>query len=249
MKTDLVIPVLNEQGQLASTVRRLLWPGISGWPEDLRVTIVDNGSSDGTPEIGQALAAEHPRVHYMRLEERGRGRALKLAWMLSDAPIVAYMDVDLSTELAAFPRLLKPLTSGRADIAIGCRNHPAARVIRGLKREFISRGYNRLARLVTGTRIRDLQCGFKVLTQDAVKRLLPLVEDTGWFFDTELLLIAEHLGYRIHEEPVSWIDDPDSRVRLLHTAWEDWKGLLRMRRALRLDKYPRRLEPEVHATV
>ncbi len=233
MKVDLVIPVLNEEMQLEASVRRLLAPGIAGWPEDVRVVIVDNGSTDGTAEIAGRLASEVPKVSHQRLEQRGRGRALKTSWLRSEADVLAYMDVDLSTGLEAFPKMIAPLIEGRADLAIGCRLHPQAHVIRGWKREFISRSYNRLAQGMTGTRVRDLQCGFKAITRPAAQRLLPMVEDTGWFFDTELLLLAEHLGFRIHEQPVTWTDDPDSRVRFCRTAWEDWKGLLRMRLSLR----------------
>lgn len=233
MKIDLVIPVLNEEAQLEASVRRLLAPGIAGWPEDVRIIIVDNGSTDGTAEVARRLAREVMAVSHQRLEERGRGRALKTSWLRSEADVLAYMDVDLSTGLESFPKLIAPLAEGRADVAIGCRLHPQANVVRGWKREFISRSYNRLAHGMTGTRMRDLQCGFKAITRPAAQRLLPLVEDTGWFFDTELLLLAEHFGFRIHEQPVSWMDDPDSRVRFFRTAWEDLKGLLRMRRSLR----------------
>ncbi len=237
MKVDLVIPVLNEEAQLEASIRRLLSSGIAGWPAAVQIIIVDNGSKDGTAEIAGRLAAGIPAVSHHRLEERGRGRALKTLWLRSEADVLAYMDVDLSTGLEAFPKLIAPLVAGRADLAIGCRLHPQARVIRGWKREFISRSYNRLAQGMTGTRVRDLQCGFKAITRPAARRLLPMVEDTGWFFDTELLLLAEHLGCRIHEQAVTWTDDPDSRVRFCRTAWEDWKGLLRMRRALKRGQF------------
>lgn len=233
MKVDIIIPVLNEEAQLEASIRRLLSPKITEWPERVRLIIADNGSTDGTAEIARKLSSEFPVVSHLRMEKRGRGRALKTAWIGSDADVMAYMDVDLSTRLGAFPKLIAPLADARADLAVGCRLHRQSCVVRGWKREFISRSYNRLAQGVTGTRVRDLQCGFKAITRATAYRLLPLVEDTGWFFDSELLLLAEHLGYRIHEQPVTWTDDPDSRVRFCRTAWEDWKGLLRMRRSIR----------------
>jgi glycosyltransferase involved in cell wall biosynthesis len=246
MTIDLVIPVLDEEAQLEASVRRLLSPGVPDWPTNLRLIIADNGSTDRTPEIAQRLAEELSQVSHLWLEERGRGRALKQAWSGSEADILAYMDVDLSTGLEAFPRLLAPLIAGRADVAIGCRLHPAARVVRRWQREFISRAYNRLAQVTAGARVRDLQCGFKAITRNAARRLLPLIEDTGWFFDTELLLLAGHLGFRVQEEPVGWTDDPDSRVRLCRTAWEDWKGLLRVRRSIRQGRFGRPITLQTH---
>ena len=237
MVVELVIPVLNEEEQLEPSIRRLLAAPIDGWPTGIRIVIADNGSTDRTPDIARRLAHEFSQVCHLRLEERGRGRALKMAWSESDADILAYMDVDLSTGLEAFPRLLAPLISAKVDVSIGCRLHPLARVVRGWRREFISRSYNWLARITATTRVRDLQCGFKAISRQAAGRLLPLVEDTGWFFDTELLLLAEHLGFCIHEEPVTWTDDPDSRVHLFRTAWEDWKGLQRVRRSIRQGRY------------
>ena len=151
----------------------------------------------------------------------------------SDADVLAYMDVDLSTDLQHFPELIAPLLSGEADVAIGSRLLSQSRVDRGWKREFISRSYNRIARLMTGTRISDLQCGFKAINRMVAERVLLLVKDTSWFFDSELLIIAESMGMRIHEVPVAWRDDPDSRVRLVRTAWDDLKGLVRVRKTLR----------------
>jgi glycosyltransferase involved in cell wall biosynthesis len=247
MTIELVIPVLNEEAQLEASVRRLLSPGIADWPEGLRLVIADNGSTDRTGEIARRLAQKLPQVRHLRLEERGRGRALKRAWSQSEADLLAYMDVDLSTGLEAFPRMLAPLRAGQAEIGIGCRLHPEAQVIRGWKREIISRAYNGIAQATAGSRVRDLQCGFKAITRSAAERLLPWVEDHGWFFDTELLLLADHFGCRVHEEPVAWTDDPDSRVRLLNTAWEDWKGLLRVRKAIRQGRYGAPITLQPHA--
>lgn len=237
MKVTLVIPVLNEEQQLQTSIRRLLNPGVTGWPQDLELVIADNGSTDQTPEIAERLATEFDSIRVIRLEERGRGRALKTAWTSSDADVLAYMDVDLSTDLQHFPELIAPLLSGEADVAIGSRLLSQSRVDRGWKREFISRSYNRIARLMTGTRISDLQCGFKAINRMVAERVLLLVKDTSWFFDSELLIIAESMGMRIHEVPVAWRDDPDSRVRLVRTAWDDLKGLVRVRKGLRRGDY------------
>lgn len=210
------------------TLRAFL-SGEMSWA-DSRVVIADNGSTDSTPEIGRRLSDEHEDVGYLRLEQRGRGRALKAAWSASSADAVAYMDVDLSTDLAALPELVGVIETGRCDVAIGSRLCTGANVTgRSLKREVISRAYNLLIRAMFFVGFRDAQCGFKAVSRNAADSLVPLIQDNGWFFDTEMLLVAEKVGYSIEEVPVSWTDDPDTRVRVLNTAWVDFKGLLRMR--------------------
>ena len=195
-----------------------------------RVVIADNGSTDSTPDIGNRLSAAFNDVGYLRLDQRGRGRALKAAWRASDADAVAYMDVDLSTDLAALPALVGAIEAGQCEVAIGSRLCPGARVTgRSLKRELISRAYNLLIRAMFMVRFRDAQCGFKAISRNTADNVVPFVEDNGWFFDTEMLLVAEKAGYGIEEVPVSWTDDSDTRVRILSTAWTDLMGLLRMR--------------------
>ena len=142
------------------------------------------------------------------------------------------MDVDLSTDLAAVLPLVAPLLSGHSDLAIGTRLSRTSRVVRGTRREVISRCYNLLLRATLGIRFSDAQCGFKAIRADRARELLPLVEDTGWFFDTELLVLAERAGLRIYEVPVDWLDDPDSRVDIAATAMTDIKGIARLSRAL-----------------
>ncbi|MFM2077535.1 MAG: hypothetical protein RJA49_1425, partial [Actinomycetota bacterium] len=188
----------------------------------------DNASTDDTWAVAGTLAATIDGVRAIHLDQKGRGRALRAAWTDNDATIVAYMDVDLSTGLDALLPLIAPLLSGHSDVAIGSRLAAGSKVARGPKREFISRSYNRLLRTVFGNGFRDAQCGFKAVRRDVAERLLPLVEDNEWFFDTELLLVAERNGLRVHEVPVTWIDDPDSRVRVVHTAKQDLQGVARL---------------------
>ena len=190
--------------------------------------IADNASEDGTAAIGDRLAAELDAVAYVRLTEKGRGRALRRVWSRSDADVLAYMDVDLSTGLEALLPLVAPLISGHSDLAIGTRLARGSRVVRGPKRELISRTYNRLLHLTLRSRFSDAQCGFKAGRAAVVKALLPRVEDQAWFFDTELLVLAERSGLRIHEVPVDWVDDPDSRVDIVRTALEDLRGIARL---------------------
>jgi putative flippase GtrA len=223
-----VIPVRNEEHDLAPSVRRLLAFLHDGFPISTRITIADNGSSDGTWAQAQALQAELPAVRAVRLERPGRGGALRTIWSASDADVYTYMDVDLSTDLNALFPLLAPLLSGHSDVAIGTRLARGARVVRGPRREVISRCYNLLLHATLGTGFSDAQCGFKAIRADAARELLPLTADDGWFFDTELLVLAERAGLRIYEVPVDWIDDPDSRVKVASTAIGDIRGIIRL---------------------
>lgn len=227
---DVVVPVYNEQAALADSVRRLHRYLRENFAAPVRITIADNASVDDTPRIAADLAAELDGVRVVRLEEKGRGRALHAVWSTSDAPVLAYMDVDLSTDLAALAPLVAPLISGHSDLAIGTRLGRGSRVVRGAKREFISRCYNLILKSTLAARFSDAQCGFKAIRADVAHRLLPHVADTGWFFDTELLVLAERSGLRIHEVPVDWVDDPDSRVDIIATAAADLKGIGRLLR-------------------
>jgi glycosyltransferase involved in cell wall biosynthesis len=230
---DVVIPVYNEQHVLAASVRTLHDALSSRFDGSFRITIANNASTDDTLRTALALRFALPSVRVLHLERKGRGRALRRAWATSDAGVVAYMDVDLSTDLAALGDLVGPLLDGSADLAIGSRLARGAEVTRGARRELISRGYNLLLRAVLGVGFSDAQCGFKAGRRDVVAALLPEVHDESWFFDTELLCLAERRGLRIHEVPVRWVEDPDSRVRILATAREDLRGILRLRRARR----------------
>ncbi len=225
---DVVVPVYNEQAVLSDSIHRLHRYLSEDFPLSFRITIADNASIDATARIAAELADELPGVRMVRLEQKGRGRALHQVWSMSDAPVLAYMDVDLSTDLAALAPLVAPLVSGHSDLAIGTRLGRGSRVVRGAKREFISRCYNLILRSTLSARFTDAQCGFKAIRADVAAELLPYVEDTGWFFDTELLVLAERSGLRIHEVPVDWIDDPDSRVDIVATAIADLKGIARL---------------------
>lgn len=230
-RVDVVIPVYNEEKVLADSVARLTRFLAHNVGVDWRVVVADNASGDGTRAVGERLASEgEGRVAYLHLPQKGRGRALRTAWLASDAAVVSYMDVDLSTNLEALPQLLSAILEEGYDIAIGSRLKRGARVTRQWKREIISRGYNLLVKLFFPRRtFSDAQCGFKALTTSAARALVPRVENNNWFFDSELLIRGEQLGYRIAEVPVEWIEDLDSRVNVLKTATEDVQGLLRVR--------------------
>lgn len=232
LRVDVVIPVLNEAHVLARSVAAvqqfLATAPICRW----RVVIVDNGSTDGTDRVARELVAAHGDVQFLQLPQRGRGRALRQAWTQSDADIVCYTDVDLSTELAALPRMVQAITMDGFDLATGSRLLPDSRTRRSVSREFISRCYNLFVKAVLWTSFSDAQCGFKAISRQAMLDLVPRVRDQSWFFDTELLVLAEKGGYRIADLPVEWIEDDDSRVRIVRTAWDDIKGVWRLRWAL-----------------
>jgi len=227
---EIVVPVRNEQRELTDHVTRLVEHLQRDFPYAWLVTIADNGSTDGTWSLAQQLEQAHPGlVRAVHLDLPGRGRALHTVWSASDADVVTYMDVDLSTDLTALVPLVEPLLSGRSELAAGTRLAPGAHVVRGLKREVISRCYNLLLRAILRVRFSDAQCGFKAIRTDAARALLPLVEDRAWFFDTEMLVLAERAGLRIHEVPVDWTDSPDSRVKIAATALADLRGMWRLR--------------------
>ena len=231
---EIVVPVYNEERALPVCIDLLTKTLEQQRDLTWSILIADNGSIDSTQEVAEALAALHPgRVQVLRLEQKGRGRALRAAWLRSTADVVAYTDVDLSTNLQHLLPLVQPLLEGRAQVATGNRLMHGAEVQRQLKREVVSRCYNLLVKLFFPRRkVTDMQCGFKALTREVVSDVVPLVQDESWFFDTELLLLAEQKGYAMHQIPVQWAEDLDSRVRIIRTAIDDIKGLIRLRRTL-----------------
>ncbi|MET7422050.1 glycosyltransferase [Dactylosporangium sp. NPDC005555] len=229
---DLVVPVYNEETDLAPCVRRLHANLTATFPYPFRITVADNGSTDGTLHVAHTLAGELPGIGVLHVAEKGRGRALRAAWTASHAQVLAYTDVDLSTDLAALLPLVAPLLSGHSDVSIGTRLTGGARVVRGAKRECISRCYNLILHGALHAGFSDAQCGFKAIRKDVADKVLPLIQDTGFFFDTELLILAQRAGLRIHEVPVDWVDDPDTRVDILATALADLMGIARLARGV-----------------
>jgi glycosyltransferase involved in cell wall biosynthesis len=228
---EIVVPVFNEEATLERNVELLLDYMRREFPFRFSIVVADNASTDTTPLITSMLAAQHDEVAALRLESKGRGLALRSAWLASGADVLSYMDVDLSTNLESFLPLVAPILSGHSELAIGTRLARHAHVRRRVKREVLSRGYNGLIHAAFGAFFSDAQCGFKAIRADVARSLVPRIHDDGWFFDTELLLLAERLGLRVHEVPVDWIEDLDSRVDVPATIAGDLRGLWRMRRA------------------
>src|SRR6476620_11893773 len=243
---DVTIPVYNEERDLEECLRRLHAYLRGTFPHSFRITVADNASTDGTLQAAERVARELREVTVVHLEEKGRGNALRKVWLASPSPVLAYMDVDLSTDLAALAPLLAPLISGHSDLAIGTRLTRNPRVVRGPKREFISRGYNLMLPSLMAARFSDAQCGFKAIRADVAQQILPYTVDNSWFFDTELLVLAERCGLRVHEVPVDWIDDPDSSVDLVRTAVADLRGMARLSRDLVYGRIP---VPELRAAL
>jgi putative flippase GtrA len=234
---DVVIPVFNEEKAVVGSVETVR-AHLQSLPYAFRVTIADNASTDATSLLAHQLAHRYPDVRVVSLTQKGRGRALKRAWSESDAEVLVYMDVDLSTDLNALLPLVAPLLSGHSDLAIGSRLARTSRTTRGPKRELISRTYNAMLRGALRARFSDAQCGFKAIRRDVAAELLPLIADDEWFFDTELLVVAERAGLRIHEVPVDWVDDTDSRVDIVRTAAADLRGMARLGWALLRGRIP-----------
>jgi glycosyltransferase involved in cell wall biosynthesis len=230
---DVVVPVYNEERALPESIpvlRNFLTS--SSFPYEWRIVIADNASIDSTPAVGQEIAdGSDGQVAYVRIEAKGRGRALKRTWLESPKDIVSYMDVDLSTGLDAFTPLIRAIAEEGYDVAIGSRLAAQARIKRSLKRRTLTRGYNTLIKAVFQTRFSDAQCGFKAVSRAAAQRIIPLIEDNNWFFDTELLIIAEKMGYRVKDVAVKWVEDLDTRVNIAATVTEDLRGLARLFRS------------------
>jgi len=226
---DVVLPVYNEERVMERSVRTLHLFLSDNLHQEWRIVIADNGSRDRTFEVAQRLQSELKGVEARHIPEAGRGRALSRAWLDSEADVLAYMDIDLSTDLEAFPRLVSAVADQGHDVSAGTRLGAGTETTRSLKREVLSRGFVLLINILFGTRLRDTQCGFKAIGRDCAQKLLPFVKDTGWFWDTELLLLAAKGGWSVTFVPVRWVEDTDSRVKVLSTVWRDLKGLARMR--------------------
>jgi glycosyltransferase involved in cell wall biosynthesis len=229
VRVDVILPVFNEERVLERSVRTLHAYLTDNLRHDWKILIADNGSRDQTAQIAKQLEQTLPNVVAMHIPEAGRGRALTRAMLASDADILSYMDIDLSTDLDAFPKMVNAIAEQRYDVVAGTRLGLGAETTRSLKRELLSRGFVLMTNMLFQTRLRDTQCGFKAISREAAQKLLPMVKDTGWFWDTELLLMAAKSGWRVTFVPVRWIEDTDSRVKVVSTVWRDIKGLLRMR--------------------
>jgi len=229
MLVNITFPVFNEEAQLAASLQRVARFLATQPQYEWELVVADNGSEDRTLEKAREIAdGWEARLRILHWDAAGRGRALQGAWLGSEAEVLSYMDIDLSTDLVHLPALIATVANNEADLAVGSRLAPGSRTTRGWKRELLSRGYNRLLQATLGLKVRDAQCGFKAISRAAARSLLPQVRDPGFFFDTELLVLAQRQGWRLRELPVRWVDDPDTRVHLGRTIWRDLQGVWRM---------------------
>ena len=227
---DVVLPCYNEISILRSSVERTLQFFNSAPQYNWHLVIADNGSTDRTDELGKTLAEKNDQVSIISIPEKGRGHALHQAWTTSSADIVTYMDVDLSTRIEHLLDLVQLIDRSNCEVAIGTRLSKQSKTKRSLKREITSQGYVFLIRLFfPSLSITDAQCGFKALKRTTAEVIVPKIKNREWFFDTELLIIAHKEKIGICELPVEWTEDPDSKVNILKTAFEDIRGLIRMR--------------------
>ena len=225
---DIVVPVYNEEKILEKSISTLTDFLKKNFKHDWQIIIADNASIDKTLEVAKAITKKYPKVRFIHLDQKGRGRALRKAWTESKADIVSYMDVDLSTDLTFFPLMIDSLLQGY-DVATGSRLMKGAEIKRSFKRELLSRGYNLLVRAILGVNYKDSQCGFKAVTREIVNKVVPEIKDNAWFFDSELLFRAHKKGYKIKEIPVKWIEDEDSRVRIVSTVSNYLKSIAVLR--------------------
>ncbi|MEK7517957.1 MAG: glycosyltransferase [Patescibacteria group bacterium] len=232
LSVEITVPVFNEEKELERHIAELYnfcKKNLDAY--DWHITIADNASSDNTPIIAPKLTKIDPKILYFRLEQKGRGRAVKRVWSQSKSDICVYMDLDLSTDLVHLPKIINTLERG-FDVVVGSRLAYGARVEgRTMLRELTSRALNFFfIQFFFNTHFTDAQCGFKAVTRRVVENLIPKVKDNDWFFDGELLIIAEKSGYKIYEEPVHWVDNPGSTVRLISTIWGDLMSIFRLLR-------------------
>ena len=229
MKVDIVIPVYNEEAELKRSIAKLTSFLSRNFKYKYNIVIADNASRDSTLKIAKSLSKNISNVTFIHLDKKGRGRALKKAWMNSKADVVSYMDVDLSTNLEHFIEIVDSIIHHNYDLGVGSRLRKGSVVERSLKRQILSVGYNLLLKMFFMHKFTDAQCGFKAIKRQVAQKLIPMTTDQNWFFDTELLLLAERYNYRVFEVPVKWVERKKSKVRIFKTIFEYLTSIVRMR--------------------
>jgi glycosyltransferase involved in cell wall biosynthesis len=198
---------------------------------DWHLVLAINGKNpENVIALAKQLHARYSHVRYEYVAQPGKGSGVMHAWLKSKADIVSYMDIDLATDIKDFPSLIEQIEDGY-DLSIGSRYHPLSKVKRGLKRTFVSIIYHKFfMKYIMGARdYTDGQCGFKAINQRVVKELLPLVKNRNWFFESELLFIAQKKGFKIKEIPVAWRESEFSGLTLYKAIWEFLKSIVELR--------------------
>jgi glycosyltransferase involved in cell wall biosynthesis len=230
---EILLPVYNESDVLGQNVEKLVryFDGQGKW--EYKLTIIDNGSTDRTPTVCEELRERFAgKVGAIRLDVKGRGRALRYGLLQSTAPVVGYMDIDLSADLNSFGGLYAAIAEGH-DIAVGSRLAKGSCAARSSFRNALSCGYNALVKKILKMNVSDAQCGFKLFCRGPVLGVLPFVKSDQWCFDTELLFFAFKKGLKVKEVPLSWKerDKGKSKVRIIPYVFEGLGTLIRLKSA------------------
>ncbi|MCX6745528.1 MAG: glycosyltransferase [Candidatus Parcubacteria bacterium] len=235
MKLLIVIPSYNEELVIENTLLKLAAYAQQFLTDyDYQIIAADNKSTDKTKEKARQLLAKINRLAYLFIEQKGKGLAIKRTWQKyqDDFDFFVFMDADLATDLSALLPLISALAKENYDLAIGSRNLKDSKIQRSLWRRFFSFGYGLLAKLILGTKISDSTCGFKAVNKKVVQEIMPLVKNQTWFFDSELVFLAEKKGFKIKEIPVCWAEPrklDKSKVNVLKVSSQYLKELLRLR--------------------
>ncbi len=236
MKILIVIPAYNEEKILADTTSKLYNFCGNNLKDDWQLVIVNNKSTDKTTTIAKSLAGKYNQISYLYLDKKGKGRAIRAGWLKDLADIYCFMDADLATDLSALPSLIQEIKNGY-DLVIGSRFCPQSKVKRSLSRRLISKFYRLVLKIIFKTKIKDVPCGFKAISSKVKKELLPQVKNEEWFFDSELVILAEKQGYKIKEIPVTWTEprqkDNKSRVKILPIICSYFKEFINLKRRLK----------------
>ncbi len=228
----IVLPVYNEEDKLERNTLKLLEFCKKNIRHPFEIVIADNNSKDKTREIAEKLSKKHKQINYLYINRKGRGIALKTAWKEYKADVNIYMDIDLATDLSALPRLIDEVVKGN-NVVVGSRYLRNSKIKRTPFRMLISKVYNLMVRAMFKTRIKDMQCGFKAVDKKTVDNVIPRTEDTQFFFDTELILTAEAMHYKVKEIPVKWKEGKDTKVDFVRTITNYIKSLIKLRRRLK----------------
>lgn len=239
MLIDFCLPAYNEEKILKNNVLKLLnYLKTQNFNFRWRIVIVVNGSSDNSFALAEKLSFAYPgEIIALNIISPGRGNALKKTWLQSTADILIYMDIDLSSSLENIADLLAPLIENKADLTIGSRLMPEAKIKRSFFRELNSRGYNFLAKIILGHKFSDLQCGFKAVKKETFLKILPYLKDDKWFFDTELIILTNFFHYKIKEVPIKWeerqYNQGKSKVKVIRDVTKFIVNLIKLKFRLR----------------
>ncbi|MFN3453373.1 MAG: glycosyltransferase [Pseudobdellovibrio sp.] len=232
MKTlDITLPVYNEEKTLYKNVEKIILFCEMKLNNiiNICIIIVDNGSTDSTSIVAQNLIRNYPQViKFIQLPQKGVGLALKTSWLQSDADLVGYMDLDLSTDLMHLTEVVDLfIKNEKMDLVVGSRLNSKSHVIgRSIIREITSRTLNFILKIVFKNNFDDGMCGFKFMKKNLVEDIIKNgANSDAWFFCAEILIVSEWLDYKIYEIPVKWTDDLDSKVNIFSLAKECLLGI------------------------